>query len=502
MQAPLLLPNHLTHYTSSANTDDELLQLLLPKLDDLVLFFEFACEDEKWMDRHSKFLRFLLRWVTKQYYLGNLSIYYAQRIVKVVQDHHVLLHPFLFFRAALFFTIKLKVENDEILVNSLLFGVCSPILRGVFKRECFEKLIDEWRLLNVSKHVFHQIEMYILKGEIPELWRVDYADILSLMDQAKVWELKELVKDCAAVLRRYIDPHNVVETILKAHQKGYEEWKEEAYTFFNQQGWGFRFLAGNPSDLKIAFLDFKSETLELFFLFAPWVTHLTFGAGLSREPEFQRILPLSPGLIGVDLSGSDAYVDQFASLPSYLVELALSACFWLRPDHLRQIASQCPHLKKLELAHNTHLTPLTWGELHRFRHLRSLNLARCFQLTSQDLKSIGQGCSLISDLNLEECRGVDHKGLLDLMIISPHLHELNLSYCNQFSDSILIEVALHLNQLTHLQLVNCTGFTDNGLQQLIKLRPTLKFLNVKGCHFSFNVLESIRKIFPLLELQT
>ena len=500
MQGPSLLPGHLAPY-GSCSSDQDLFQALIQNLDDLLLFFECACEDEKWAQEHSKFLRLLLRWATKQFYLGNLSVYYARRIVKIIQVHYSVLQPYLFFQAALFFTVRLNVEDHDILVNSLLFGVCSPTLGNVFKRECFERLNDQWILFHVRLSTFRQIESYISKGELPELWKYEYEEIVDMMNQAKAWEIKGLVRDCAAFLHRYIHSDNVVETIIKAHQQGLDEWKAEAYAFFNQQEWGLRFLVGNSSDLKMEFLNFNLETLELFHLFAPWVTHLAFGGRLSGELEYRMVLSLCPRLVGVDLSGSDAYADQFAPLPLSLIELGLSACFWLRPDHLRKACAQCPQLKKLELANNGQLNSLAWGELHRFRQLQTLNLARCFQLTNEILKLIGQGCSSLSDLNVEECRSLENRGIFDIVMICPSLHELNLSYCDQLSDQALIEVALHLSQLTHLRIMKCIRFTDYGLQELVKLRPTLKYLNIQGCHFSLKVLESIQKTFPLLELE-
>jgi hypothetical protein len=121
--SPSLLPSHLNHYVSSCSTDTALFQALVPHLDDLLLFFESACDDEKWALQHSTFIRTVLRWAAKQYYLGNLSLYYARRLVNCIQRHYTLLKPHLFFRAALFLTVKIRLEHHHFLVNSLLFGV-------------------------------------------------------------------------------------------------------------------------------------------------------------------------------------------------------------------------------------------------------------------------------------------------------------------------------------------------------------------------------------------
>ncbi len=77
------------------------------------------------------------------------------------------------------------------IVNSLLFGVCSPPLREIFKRKCFEKLTDEWALVDVRLPIFRSVETYISKRKLPELGEYEAEEILVLMKQAQAWELSE-----------------------------------------------------------------------------------------------------------------------------------------------------------------------------------------------------------------------------------------------------------------------------------------------------------------------
>ncbi len=497
MSVPALLPLHLMSYASYA-TDQELFQALIHKPDDLVYFFEVACEDEQWALQHQKFLRFVLRWTTKQFYLGHFSLYYVRQIVKSIQSHYSLLNSLLFFRSALFFTMKLNIESQTILINSLLFGVCSPVLGRTFKRECFEKLKDEWTFPSLSLSLFHHLETYITQGEIAELWKLEYAEILRLMRQAQEWELTGLVEDCVVILKRYLQPENVVQTILNAHQQGFIEWKAAAIEFFNQQAKGVFLLSDHALELKMRFLNFEQETLELFSPFAPWITHLAFPGRLSENQECVAIIQRCPKLMGIDLSGSESYVYLFDILSHRVTELSLCACHWLRPEHFRQIHLQLPDLKKLELRGNVHLNYQAWGELSHFRLLRELNLGRCFQLKNEELKVIGRGCTLLSDLNLEECRAFDDKGLLDFFELCPYLQELNLNYCDQLTDKVLFEISLGLPQLKSLNLAKCRKLTDKGVLHLVTKRPTLTYLNVQGCNFSLQVINYIQKTCPFL----
>lgn len=177
----------------SCETDQELFEALVPHLDDLLMFFQLACTNQAWARKHPKFFCFVLRWAAKQFYLGHLPLDAARRLVKIVQAHYTLLEPFLYFRAALFFTLRLHLDKETVLINSFLFGVCSPILREIFQRECFNKIKDEWAFPHLSLPVFRQLEAYILRGALPEVEKCEHFEVVSLLNQAKAWELHELV---------------------------------------------------------------------------------------------------------------------------------------------------------------------------------------------------------------------------------------------------------------------------------------------------------------------
>jgi F-box/leucine-rich repeat protein 2/20 len=498
MQGPAFLPPHLL-YCESFETEEGLFQALTQKPADLVAFFELACADETWCEEHIKLVRTLFRWGAKSYYLSQLPLLYAQRMVKTVQEHYTILKPLLYFRAALFFTVVLTIEHQEIVINSFMFGVSSQFFTELFKINCFNKMRDDWSISDVSFSMFHLVEEHILKGEIGDLWKHSYIEVLALMRLAKRWRFFLLVKECAAILHRYINRENVIETLLQAHRQFFIEWKQDCCEFFNKQGWGIRFLPGRETDLRIEFLDFKQETLEIFELLSPWVTHLVFSEHLSESPFFSELIHRCPKLIGINLSGTSRYIDQFEHMPAHLLELNFSACPWITSSYLAKASRYFPRLKELYLDSDAHLTYIAWGELHHFHQLNALHLKRCYQLTDEDLKLISQACSYLVEIDLEECRFGD-RGITDLIHNCQRLTVLDLSRCYQLTDRSLIELSLHAYYLTHLSLVRCSSFSDKSLLQLLQLRPTLKYLNVKGCNFSLNILEQARHDYPLLEL--
>lgn len=494
MQGPALLSKELSHYLS-CQYDQELFEALSKKPADVIDFFEVACADETWAQEHVILLRKIVRWGAKSYYLSQLPTYSAARMAETIQQHYSLLEPFLYFRPAYCLTMTLEVEKQKILVNSLLFGAASPYFFNLFKISCYDRMTDQW-VFPISLRLFRLVEQFVNHGEISDLWRSEDEELYNLMRLAKTWELPRLVKQCADVLRRYINRDNVVETLLRAHREFFSEWKDECIEYFNAQEWGIRLLPGREGDFKVEILDFREDTLELFARLAPVITHLAF----RSQPVNRDLIYRCPKLVGLDFSGSSQYADQFNDMPENIFELDLSACPWLTPQYLQKVAKQFPFLKELNLSSNTQLNYLAWGELPRFRHLITLYLARCHQINDEDLKLICQSSTHLTHLDLEECRGFTDRGVLDIVQYCPRLAILNISRCYTLTDKSLQELGARANSLTNLSVVRCTTLTDRGLLQYLQLHPTLHTLDVKQCEFSFETLRLIRRQYPVLKL--
>lgn len=499
MQGPSLLPLELA-YCNSFSNEDELYKALIAKPTDLVAFFELACADETWCERHMKLIRALLRWGAKMFYLSQLTPYLSKRMVKAVQNHYSILEPLLYFRPAPFFTVSLTIEGETVLVNSLLFGVVSTYFSDTFKFNCYESLRDEIVIPNVPLSLFRLIEEYILKGEIEGLWRQEYPEVLALMRLAKNWNIPQIVKECAAVLRRYIDRDNVIDTLLQAHREYFSDWKLDCYEVFNRQEWGLRCLPGREGDLRVKILNVKQETIELFNLLTPWITHLSFVDDVCKSSLYGELIRKCPKLIGADFTGSLNYVGQFDVLPKNLLELNLSSCLWLAPEHIRNVSLQFPNLKVFNLENNSQLNYLSWGMLRQFRQLISLSVSGCHQIIDSDLKLISQACPLLNEFNLEECRDITDQGLVETLQYCLRLVILNISRCYSLTDKTLVEIGLKASSLTDLSIVRCTALTDKGLWQLVRFCTSLKYLNIQNCEFSEKLIDQVRVEFPYLEI--
>jgi hypothetical protein len=500
MEGPDFLSEDLHHFVTKASDDKELFHALIEEPSNLIAFFETACADTFWVSKHTRLVRLILRWSTKQFYLLRFPIYYAKQMGDIIRSHYAFLSPFLLFQPALFHTMRLEVEEKTFIVNSFLFGTASTFFKELFT-SCFQACQDRW-VLPVSLPIYHFIEEYILKGHIQELWKLEENDLLDLMKQAKIWRLTGLVEECSQVLKRYITKENVIKNLLEANKKKFLEWQKVCCEFFNKQNFGL--LLHTPRDeneIKVEVLDFRADTLELFVQLAPFITHLAFSGALSSDRYYGKMIEKCPRLIGMDLSGSREYDNQFDDLPGSLVELNLSACSWLRPRHLKEAGYQFLNLKKLILDGNVQLDYQAWAEFHRFRSLFSASFALCHQMTDEDLKLLGKSCPHLLELNIEDCSKVTDRGVHEIILKCTHLMKLNCSSCSNLTDKALVELSVYGHQLNELILKGCKGLTDAGLFKLMTFRPNLSYMNVRGCSFSLQAIEKVRRNYPFLQLE-
>jgi F-box and leucine-rich repeat protein 2/20 len=471
MALPIFFPSSLDTY-NSYEIDEELFKALIRHPKDLVLFFEYGFKDIPWVLSHKRLFEWIIRWSTKQFYLGLLKKEDAQQLVRIIQDHSSVVQPWLFFRPAFFLTLQVIVKNHTYLINTFLFGVNSPVLEKIFKRECFEKLNHQWTFSHLSSSLFVLIHDYILHGTSENLWALEQAEIFTLMKQARDWEIFPLMQECAEVLKRYLQIDTVITCFIEAHQQNFQAWKKVCQDFFNQQTWGLRLLPCDTKEIKIEFLDAHQETIELFDFFAPFVTQLAFSGSLSDQPFYHPMLNRCLHLTGLDLSGFDGKGDPLNHLPDSLIHFNLAASPWVQPDVLHQLSKNFPHTIFLDLASNSHLSYLAWGKLAQFKELEALRLAFCYQLTDENLRLITQGLPYLLSLDLEECRKISEQGLLDAGVNCMQLSTINLNFCSQLSNQTITRFITLCHSLTEIYVKGC-GLTEQTIEWLNQRFPQL-----------------------------
>ena len=226
MELPALLPKELA-YAKKAATDLELYDLLLRNTKDLVHFFVAVAEDETWCENHEEFFNLSFTWFTNQFFLGKLELNFAKDIAEAFYSHYKVL------RTSLPHNIKIKIQSKEILVNSLLLGVQSPYLNMLMIRECRDKNKKILALPPVDEKHSEFITNYLEQNKLQDLWKHEKKEIFALLEMANKIHFDPLAEECQNILKRYIAPENVLETLLLAHQKHWLILKEACVSYCN-----------------------------------------------------------------------------------------------------------------------------------------------------------------------------------------------------------------------------------------------------------------------------
>ena len=492
MRLPALLPKDL-HYTEVAVNERNLLNLLVKIPPDLITFFEYACGDETWSSNHPELMKGIISWLTNHFFQDRLLIEFGQRAIKAIREHYQVLEPFIPHN------LSFIVEKDEIGVNSLMWEASSEFLRTLIRQECRDKNTKTLSIPDVSHHVFDQVSEYIRTGFVQELWRKEQHEIAEVLNQAKDWELTELVQLCEDILKRYITKSNVIEMLLKSHEESLSTLRQACFDFINDLNVGVHLPSISLNKLSLEFKNFRETSLDIFERLKDTITHLRFPGSLTKDPHFSELIQRCPNVVCIDISHSDDFSDRLLDIPSDLQKLDLSKCGWLTDSNLGKMIEICPKLKRISLGSNIQLTYAGWTQLHRLSTLETLELSHCHQINDEDVKLIMNGCRDLEQINLESCQGIGDSGFLDLARNLKKLIRVNLTRTT-ISDVPLIDFATHCPNLTHLNVTRCVNLSEKGILGFVRQAPALQELNISRCKVPERVIDKIREIRPFLNL--
>lgn len=486
---PALLPSEL-YYCNEATSDDSLLALLIQKPSDLIVFFEYACDDETWSEIHSDFMQKTMEWLTVQTFQDKLLVEFCKRAAKSIQAHYSILHAYIPLN------LTFKFQDSSIQINSLLFSAASNFFKDILRRECFEKENLELSF-DISPYFFKPIEEFVNTGKIAYLWKYDKEEIMKILRLAASWELHGVVEQCENSLRRYITIENVIDTLLMANQESWPRLKLACIHYINNHEDEFVLSFNEVESLTFEFLQFNDSSLKYFERLKGIITELICSGNLNENGLFTKVITQCPRLHALNLNGSFSFNESFFSIPQSLEVLNLSQCPWLNEQTLKKFAIICPTLRKLILSSNTQLNFIMWGELTKFSHLTSLDLSRCTQINDEDFLIIVKACPRLTELVLDECSNISDKGFFELAKTLSQINELDLSRC-LLIDAALVELATRCRYLTSLNLTRCENITEKGVLALLKQALQLKKLNLTRCNIPLAVLEKIQSKIHLI----
>jgi Leucine-rich repeat (LRR) protein len=488
---PGILPAKFEQY-AEIKSDQELFEALVQNPAELVEFFRYACEDETWSThKHTRFTKLALHWFEQKALERKLSLEYIYDIADAIQLHAEHISPFI-HRG-----ITAHLEDGQENISALLMIACSDILRELVDAHC-EVGKNPNLTFKLTRTFFKPFQEYFVTGAAEELWRETPASLHEIMAQARKWDLEELAILCEDVLKRYIDRANVFERLLEAHAKRWPHLKNACIDYINHMNLGIQLERGESNQLICYLHDLSFITLDNYAAIKAEVTRLVFRGKTPQETGFSEVIRETPKLVSLDLSETDAFTPAYLELPSKIDELLLNRCPWLDSTTLPQLLQACPNITKLQMISNPQLDLNAFASLQQLKNLSSLNLARC-NLNDNVFKVVLAATRQLEELNVNECMNITAFGFTELARVSPELIYLHASK-TEIDDGSLAEVGMHCKRLLQLDVSRCANVSIKGIRELVRLRPTLRTLDLAGCSISHAHLQEIKKEKPRLIL--
>jgi len=474
MELPVLLPDQFLHLEEVLDEGD-LLKKLQKTPQNLVVFIEAACSDETWALNHPGFIKKAFGWWTHHFYLGSLDIDIARSVQKSVLEHYDAIATYIPK------DIIVDVVDRSMPVNCLLLGMSSPYLLNLFRQECTEKEKKNLRLALKSKESLEPIIEYIHSGQVKDIWKKDRENLLKLLRDASILEMDGLVHLCAATLKKYLHPGNVIPFLIMSHKNSWEDLRKSCIDFLNGLNLGIKFLHTHGDVLSLEFSFFSEAGMNVFHAVKNYITHLAFHGVITIESAVADVLKDTPHLKGLDISQTKHYSQFVMEAPSSVGELDLSMCSWLDNAYLEQFIDKFPHLKSLKISSNVQFNYDSWALLGRLKGLQSLSIARSQQLTDEDFILIARGCPTLHELDVEDCPKLSDVSVTEIARIMPSLIQVNLSR-TAITDTAVINVCYYCKQLQVLNLTRCSNITDYGVFEALKANKTLKIIVLSSCN--------------------
>lgn len=465
MQLPVVLPKEF-EYLKGVGSETELFAEVTSSRERAVQFLQIVGDDETWADSHPNFMKKLLRWLNELFYHDQLNIELAEKIRDIMHDETAVLAPYVFY------DIKVIMGDEEEAASSLLLAMASPyflrlIRQMAAKQERILKLPDAEPF--VVRSVFE-----LLHRGAHNLWRKPQEELERVLNQCRIWDLKEIADECEELLVRYVNLDNVVDILLKARKKSWFLLEGAATHVYNEQELGLKLYAPEHGILAAEFLDLKElTTLRAYEKVAPLISICKFNDRLPADPDFATVLKMTPHLNGLDFTETDASPDILEDLSLDVISLNLKRAHWLTDAWVEKLVHLYPRLSVVNLEDVTWVGLGTWTALASLSHLRDLDLTGLKQLEDTDLSLIALNPTSLERLSLAKCKTLSPYGIQEILKAAPRLTYLNLSH-TAVSDANLAEISMRLRQLEEINLSHASQITEKGLANLLKHCPLLK----------------------------
>ena len=492
MKLPLFLPKELKE-CETAETGQELIQRL--DTDDLLTFFECACEDETWTRTvGGETLKTLFSWLNDAYFQKELSREKAQKAMKAVQSHYPSVEPY--FQKDL----TIQVDSKSYQVSSFMFGGMSPFFHEKI-REAYEK--GKKRVISYSEideALFRFIEEGCYTGKLEYLWREEPETQLKLIKQASKWGLAFLEEYVADVYKRYINEKNIIELLSTARQESIYHLQRVCCEFVTSRQYGIELEAVNLNRIRLNVGKLSDKALQIIPSVASVVSFVTVTESASNSSSFWSLISEFSHLIGIDLSHTTSVLNAITELIPDVETIALSHCTWLNDEMMVDLTRRLQKTSDLDLSGNNQLTFRTWGALSELGTLTSVNVAYCRNTHADDIDLLASSCPNLIKLSLMGSENVNDEAVMSLVEQCNRLQELSLAHCPAITQEGLLSAAQQASNMMILDLRKSKSVNDQTLVQLVKIMPRLTSIDVTGCSVSFNAVEKSKQINSNVEI--
>lgn len=120
---------------------------------------------------------------------------------------------------------------------------------------------------------------------------------------------------------------------------------------------------------------------------------------------------------------------------------------------------------------------------HNLKDLKNLKTIRVdgARVTKSFFQIISTNCSLLVEVGLSKCEGVNDAGIMQLASGRPNLKILDLTCCNDLTDMAISAIAHSCTKLVCLKLESCSLLTEKSFSYLGSSCHLLEELDLTEC---------------------
>ncbi len=296
-----ILPQDLSYCVSCITAEDAFSALKSHSIEQAIQFFECGADDETWTKEFGgELLGFLFQWFNLEFLNHRLSIEYTERIAAKVQEHVKVLTAFMVA------DIDFLLAKEMIPASSLMFGASSAFFRELIWRDIFIEKREAVQLPKIPRSQFQMIQEFVYTGTLPNLWKEEPETILSLLRQARTWQIGALEEFSAGVFKRYLTVDNVWDYFALSKQEILPSLEQECCQFLNRKLRAITLTVFDPYHMGAEITRFADDNADALQRLSPYITHITVSSEAAADPAFATLLASKQSLTALNLAGTSS----------------------------------------------------------------------------------------------------------------------------------------------------------------------------------------------------